>query len=562
VITNYYTLLALSHEWSGQLERARLADAYSGSRDELSLVFDDGSEQRTLRLSARPGATFAFLTDRAGRPRRNVRTLFEEVIGLRVDRVALADRDRFLFFHLDDEWLIIFKPFGPRPNVLLVRELPVATVVRALSSEALLVDKPPQPTRPAAKITSFEEFRNAWSAAAGDRAGKRLRRLYPLLAQPVVHEAVFRARVERDSPDLAEGVLETLHDCVRNIEAELSNPRARLYTARDGSLQLSLIELTHLADSHVDFFDSTNAAVAACVRTGLRSRAIADLRDPLLKAIRRELRRVRSNLLQIDTAEKAVARADEYEKWGHLLMAHASIIEMGVAQVSLPDLMEGGNPLDIPMKPELSAIKNATRYYEKAGRLRRELDRIPQRKEDLENRLTALEDALAATEAASDVSELRQLKQRVLVRLGLSFETSGQSETQPFRRFRVTGGFEVLVGRNARENELLTWQTAAKHDLWFHARGVSGSHVVLRLGSRGARVPRRAREEAAAIAAYYSKAKSSGLVPVHMAERKYLARARGAELGKVRLLREEVLLVEPGLPKMVSLPSSGMIERE
>jgi predicted ribosome quality control (RQC) complex YloA/Tae2 family protein len=118
----------------------------------------------------------------------------------------------------------------------------------------------------------------------------------------------------------------------------------------------------------------------------------------------------------------------------------------------------------------------------------------------------------------------------------------------PFRVFTVEGGFQVWAGKDSRNNDLLTMKHARPNDLWFHARGSGGSHVVLRMGSGKGEVSKRAIEQAAAIAAYYSKMKSSKLVPVAMTQRKYVRKPRGAPAGTVAVEREKVLLVEPALP--------------
>ena len=126
-------------------------------------------------------------------------------------------------------------------------------------------------------------------------------------------------------------------------------------------------------------------------------------------------------------------------------------------------------------------------------------------------------------------------------------EAAGQDRV-PFRRYDLGGGYEVWVGRNARQNDDLTFHHAQKYDLWMHARGVPGSHAVLRLPGRNAQPGTPLLMRAAAIAAYYSKARGSSLAPVMVAPRKYVRKPKGAAPGAVVVEREDVLLVEPGLP--------------
>ena len=119
----------------------------------------------------------------------------------------------------------------------------------------------------------------------------------------------------------------------------------------------------------------------------------------------------------------------------------------------------------------------------------------------------------------------------------------------PFRRFDLGEGFEVWVGKNARQNHDLTFHASQPYDLWLHARGVPGAHTVLHRPNRDAEPGKRRRYVAAAIAAHYSKSKGSDVAPVMMTERKYVTSPTGADPGVVRVDREDVLMVEPGLPE-------------
>jgi predicted ribosome quality control (RQC) complex YloA/Tae2 family protein len=128
-------------------------------------------------------------------------------------------------------------------------------------------------------------------------------------------------------------------------------------------------------------------------------------------------------------------------------------------------------------------------------------------------------------------------------------DQNSDASSAPFRRFRLDGGYEVWVGRNARENDDLTFHHAKKFDLWMHARGVAGSHAILRHPNRSARPDRHVIEKAASIAAYFSKARGSSLVPVIVVERKFVRKRKGAAPGAVVVDREDVVLAVPALPE-------------
>jgi predicted ribosome quality control (RQC) complex YloA/Tae2 family protein len=127
--------------------------------------------------------------------------------------------------------------------------------------------------------------------------------------------------------------------------------------------------------------------------------------------------------------------------------------------------------------------------------------------------------------------------------------TERPEERPPFRVFTVDGGFQVWAGKSGENNDLLSTRHTAKNDLWFHVRGISGSHVVIKMGTGRGEVSRRAKEQAAAIAAYYSKMKKARHVPVIMCEGKFVRKPKGAPAGTVTVERETVLFVDPALPE-------------
>jgi len=106
----------------------------------------------------------------------------------------------------------------------------------------------------------------------------------------------------------------------------------------------------------------------------------------------------------------------------------------------------------------------------------------------------------------------------------------------------------VWAGKNSANNDLLTLRYAKPDDLWFHARGAGGSHVVLKVGTGKGEPGKKAREQAAGIAAYYSKMKNASMVPVAMTEKRYVRKPKGSQAGTVVIEREKVIFAAPALP--------------
>ncbi|WP_117236845.1 Rqc2 family fibronectin-binding protein [Thermus sediminis] len=257
------------------------------------------------------------------------------------------------------------------------------------------------------------------------------------------------------------------------------------------------------------------------------------LRRPLLEALEREKRTLLARLADYQKALERLEEAARLRAMADLLLARLKEVPRGADRVVLPGF--DGAPVEIPLDPALSPQENAKRLYERTRRLEelseRALDLIPK----TEARVKALEEEMARLQGA-DLEEL----------LALAKRPKEARETRVGLRYTSPSGFAVLVGRNAKENDLLT-RLAHSEDLWFHAQGVPGSHVILK--AEGKNPPLEDLLFAARLAAYHSKARGEAQVPVDYTRKKHVWRPRKAALGQVLYTGAKTLFVEGTLPK-------------
>lgn len=241
-------------------------------------------------------------------------------------------------------------------------------------------------------------------------------------------------------------------------------------------------------------------------------------------------------------------RASEYRHLADVLMSHAHNVHIASHTVVIQDW--DGSMLTINVKPELSAIENAQRYYAKARQAEGRLQSLRQRLPSAQERLVELDALLQQAESCTTIECLQSLQDTRTDRT--------RSANKPlFRVFDLSQGYTLYVGRTAANNDQLTMQFAKPSDYWFHARGVSGSHCILRSATHQTTVATAILEQAASIAAYYSSARNGTWVPVSYTQRKYVRKPKGAAIGAVVMEREEVLLVQPRQPIAESAAERG-----
>ena len=243
----------------------------------------------------------------------------------------------------------------------------------------------------------------------------------------------------------------------------------------------------------------------------------------------------------------ARARAD-------LLAAHLHEISRGLDSVRLIDFE--GLEQEIELDPSLPPSANLDRWYRRAAKAERSVEQINRRLEETTGKLSTVAaqlleiqefptDSVESLDRWLDFAESHRLDPRPRDTTAGAQRRATVEERLPYWIFRC-GEWEVRVGRSARDNDELTLRHSHLRDLWLHAQGVAGSHVVIRNGGRP--VPRDIVEDAARIAAQYSKSKTSSTVAVHVVERRYVRKVRKAPAGTVKLDRAETLFVEPGIP--------------
>lgn len=239
---------------------------------------------------------------------------------------------------------------------------------------------------------------------------------------------------------------------------------------------------------------------------------------------------------------KEARRADTFKRYGELLKIGASAWKHRdlPEAIEAEDLFEPGQPLVlIPLPRRESLRENIDFYFQRAKRLERSCAGIEAKLSQLEKEDALLDERLKKVKAARNLPDLPiikapQSKKRAVPSAG----------SRPFRRYVSSDGLAILVGKNDRENEELTFREAQSRDVWLHAADYPGSHVVVKLENRPD-IPPATLVEAAQLAAFYSKAKNLKKAAVHYARKKYVFKIKGAASGLVRLAEFKTIMVEP-----------------
>lgn len=253
------------------------------------------------------------------------------------------------------------------------------------------------------------------------------------------------------------------------------------------------------------------------------------------KTVHNLLQRYRKKaILQKQSIDEA-RDMDKYRIFGDLITANIYRIAKGDKRVTVPNFYEEGKETEIALEGELTPAENAQKYYARYNKLKNTAAaakiQLKHSAEDIEY----LESVSAALENCTSLKDLAEIKSELegegYIR-AKAVKGAKKKETAAMpSRFVSSDGFEILVGRNNRQNDYLTLKLAKKNDIWFHTKNIPGSHTVI--VTEGKPVPETTVEEAAVLAAYYSGARASGKVPVDYTAVKYVKKPSGAKPGMV-----------------------------
>jgi predicted ribosome quality control (RQC) complex YloA/Tae2 family protein len=281
---------------------------------------------------------------------------------------------------------------------------------------------------------------------------------------------------------------------------------------------------------------------------------VAARRKELIARLRSRVRKLGRTLTAVEEdAARAVGSGVERAQ-AELLLPVASRLPRGTREARVPDwsrVDEQGRPAEVPISldPSLSAAENAQRWLRRAKRYQAASERIAARRAEVQEELSRAESLLSRAESAQDAGQLAAVETEAPA--PATTRKGRLAPRLPFRKFISQSGAAILVGRSARDNDTLTVRVARGNDLWLHARGVQGAHVIV--PGAGESPDPRALGDAALLAAHFSSARGQDGVEVAWTRSKHVRKPKGSAPGSVIVTQEKVMRVRLEQDRLASL---------
>ena len=274
--------------------------------------------------------------------------------------------------------------------------------------------------------------------------------------------------------------------------------------------------------------------------------ALRQVLERLLDVVDRRIVRLNQDLADAEQAE-------DYRIKGELLTGNLHRIQRGTTSIETQNYYTPGlNKVEIALDPKLSPSENAQGYFKKYTKAKRGRSVINQLIAESCAEQKVLQSYVSDVQEAETGDKLDSIHEEFVKKGWIKESKNGRSKQQTaigaFQKYTSPDGFQIYVGRNSKENDLLLRRIASGRDMWLHTKQIRGSHVLIRNPENKPGIPMPTLLQAAKIAAFFSKGKHASHVPVDYTWAKYVVKPKGSVPGYVHYSREKTLYVEPGIP--------------
>lgn len=552
---------------------ARADKIYQPSREELVIslrTLRDGAKK--LFLSANSAAARVNLTeqsfDNPQQPPMFCMLMRKHLCGGKLLNIRQDGLERILYFDFECTNEIgdivtntlIAEIMGRHSNIILVRDGRVIDSIKRVTDDISSVrrvlpnipyETPPRAERLNILETTPEEVRTKLENSP-DRLSKQLTAVLEGISPVFARECAYYATKDVDAicAELGDSTWDKVAFFLGRAKRALNGEAIFTVISEPNGKKKDFCFVnieqysTAMVISHAE---SANSLLDAYFSAADRSERTKQRAHDLLKLLMNTYERISR---KIELQKKELAECGEREVFrvcGDLINANIWRLEKGMTKCALEDF-ETGEPREIALDARLTPAQNAQKYYSEYRKLdtaeKMLTELITKGKEELVY-IDSVFDCVSRTENELELNEIRrELREQGYLRGGNRAEDKVKKLSEPLK-FRSSDGYDILVGKNNRQNDLLTFKMAKALDVWLHVKDMPGSHVIVRAADKSEGITDNAIIEAAQLAAYYSKGRGSSGVPVDYVIAKYVKKPAGAKPGMVIFTNNKTLYVTP-----------------
>ncbi len=563
----------LVYELNHTILDAKISKIAQPEDDELLLTFKSGKGQYRLLLSASASLPFVYLTQENKTAPLTAPTfcmvLRKHIANGRLVKIFQPDMERiirFEFEHLDElgdlcKKSLIVELMGKHSNIIFCKE--DGTIIDSIKHVPCSMSSVREvlpgrdyfiPATQEKKKNPLETDTETFLSVLRGKPCSVTKAIYssfvgisPLIAS----EIAFRSGMDGDLP-VASYTDEELCRLAGQFQRLMEDIRLGQYTPviiRNGRepIEFSSVRLQQYADYQTNSYDSVSKVLEvyyaernAYVRIRQKS---TELRRITATALERCQKKFQLQQKQFTDAQKR----EKYRIYGELLQTYGYGLPEGTKELTAENYYDNNRPIRIPLDPRLTPLENAQKYFDRYGKLKRTSEAVSELLTETRHEIEHLESIQNALDIALTADDLVQIREELVeygfIRKGKGGRTP-RVKSKPFH-YRSSDGYDIYVGKNNYQNEEITFKLATGNDWWFHAKGIPGSHVVVK--SNNEELPDRVFEEAGRLAGYYSKGRNSDKLEIDYLQKKNVKKPKKSAPGFVVYYTNYSLTIHPDI---------------
>ena len=405
------------------------------------------------------------------------------------------------------------------------------------------------------KADPLELSLNSFTELVGSKSTKIAKAIYTSytgISPVAANEVVFRSGLNSEMSGNALSELEMLHlfktfsYYIEDIKTGNFAPQIVYngktpveYSALPMTMYQDLENISHESISHIleTYYAERNTV------TRIRQRSV-DLRKIVQTALERSRKKYDLQAKQLQDTEKR----DMYRIYGELLTTYGYSAEPGANVLEVLNYYTN-EEIAIPLDPQLSALENAKKYFDKYSKLKRTYEAVSELLKETGDEVEHLDSISTALDIALSEEDLVEIKEELMEYGYIKKRHPGGKKpkitSKPFH-YISSDGYHMYVGKNNFQNEELTFKFATGNDWWFHAKGVPGSHVIVKTEGTDD-MPDATFEEAGRLAAYYSQSRDNEKVEIDYIQKKHIKKPKGGKPGFVVYYTNYSLMIDPDI---------------
>ena len=563
----------LVYELNNALLNARISKIAQPETDELLFTCKGPNGNHRVAISASASLPFVYLTQE-NKPSPLTAPTFcmvlrKHIANGKILRIYQPGMERIIHFeieHLNElgdlcKKTLIVELMGKHSNIIFCNEdgMIIDSIKRISSATSSVREVLPGreyfiPTTQGEKANPLEISREDVAALLKDKpvsVSKAIYTSFTGISPLVANEIAYRAGFDGDAAVASLTEAELLHLANHFIwfMEDISEHKYAPNIVRNGKepIDYSSVSLTMYENYDVAEFSSIsevleNYYAEKNVYSRIRQKSV-DLRKIVSTALERNVKKYDLQLKQQKDAEKK----EKYKLYGELLQAYGYGIEAGAKFAEVENYYDNNILIKIPLDETLSALDNSKKYFEKYGKLKRTTEALESLIIETKAQIDHLESIQNALEIATSSDDLVQIKEE-LAEFGFIKKNRGakkeKTKSKPFH-YRSASGYDIYVGKNNYQNDELSFKVATGNDWWFHAKGMPGSHVIVKANNE--ELPDSVFEEAGRLAGFYSKGRENEKIEIDYLQKKNLKKPSGAAPGFVVYYTNYSLVIEPDI---------------